>query len=480
MARVLLVNSNLMRPPVAPIGLDYIAGHLDALGHAVDVLDLCFEEDWEAAVKTRLSRGPEPHVVGVTLRNTDDCYCASRQSFLAEIAQLAHVLEGAAGNATRVLGGVGFSIMPHAVLAQFPGWFGIVGDGEIALAALATAVERGDGLDSIPGLVRGPAGDERRAISPAHSALPGTAAPRSFIDNARYFREGGQGGFETKRGCAGRCIYCADPVAKGRTYRVRSPALVADEVESLLAQGVDCLHTCDSEFNLPPDHALAVCQEFIRRGLGERVRWYAYCSPGAMTAELAQAMRRAGCVGINFGTDSGCDGMLRRLRRDFTADDIKRVAALCRASGITSMFDLLLGGPGETRETADETIRVMHEIEPDAVGVAIGLRIYPLTELAGIVAKEGLSRDNANLVGEVERNEGFARPVFYLSAALGEDYGRELHARLRHDPRFFLGGSADETDYNYNANETLENAIKAGARGAYWDILRRLRVGGTS
>jgi len=112
------------------------------------------------------------------------------------------------------------------------------------------------------------------------------------------------------------------------------------------------------------------------------------------------------------------------------------------------------------------------------VGVAIGLRIYPGTELARIVAGEGFTADNPNLVGDVEENEDLARPVFYLSAALGSDYGDELHQRLRDDPRFFLGGSRDETDYNYNANQMLVDAIKAGARGAYWDILRRLRVRG--
>jgi hypothetical protein len=476
MARVLLVNSNLMRPPIAPIGLDYIAGYLDALGHQVDVLDLCFKHDWQAAIAASLSHGAEPHVIGLTLRNTDDCYCASRQTFLPEIDSIAREIEVRAGNALLVMGGVGFSIMPRAILAPFPRWLGIAGDGEAPLAALAAAVDQGTDLSDVAGLAWR-ANGEWRANPPAYCPLPEIAASRRFVDNLRYFREGGQGGFETKRGCAGQCIYCADPVAKGRAYRLRRPPLVADEVESLLAQGVDCLHTCDSEFNLPPEHAMAVCEEFIRRGLGERLRWYAYCSPGAMTGELAGAMRRAGCVGINFGADSGCDAMLRWLQRDFTAEDIRRVAGICRSVGITCMFDLLLGGPGETRDTADETIGLMQKIAPDAVGVAIGLRIYPGTRLATMVAAEGFGPGNPNLLGDLEAAGDFARPAFYRSAALGDDYADTLHDRLRGDPRFFLGGSRDETDYNYNANEMLEAAIKAGARGAYWDILRRLRTG---
>jgi len=483
MARVLLVNSNLMQPPIAPIGLDYVAGYLEAAGHQVELLDLCFEADPEAAIAARLARGPEPQMIAITLRNTDDCYCGSQQSFLPQFHRIIRALRAACGDALIVVGGVGFSLMPRAILADLsagadaPGCVGVVGDGELALAAIASGPDRGEDISRAPGLAGFTASGEWRAQPAARGPLDNIPTDRSWVDNRRYFAEGGQGGIETKRGCAGRCIYCADPVAKGRSYRLRPPAQVAQESQSLLAQGVDVLHTCDSEFNLPPRHALAVCEELVRRGLGERLRWYAYCSPEAMTPELAAAMRRAGCVGINFGADSACDAMLRRLGRGFTTADIRRVREICRAAGMTCMFDLLLAGPGETRETADETICVMQEIEPEAVGVAIGLRIYPGTELARVAAAEGMAPDNPNLVGQVTDNPGFARPVFYLSAALGPDYPRLLHDELRGDPRFFLGGSGDETDYNYNANEQLVAAIKAGARGAYWDILRRLRLG---
>ena len=61
---------------------------------------------------------------------------------------------------------------------------------------------------------------------------------RRWVDNRRYFREGGQAGIETKRGCPCRCVYCADPVAKGRQTRTRPPEAVADEVERLLEQGI--------------------------------------------------------------------------------------------------------------------------------------------------------------------------------------------------------------------------------------------------
>jgi hypothetical protein len=61
-------------------------------------------------------------------------------------------------------------------------------------------------------------------------------------------------------------------VAKGKRVRVRTAADVADELARLVDMGIDHVHTCDSEFNIPGDHALEVCREIIRRGLGERLR----------------------------------------------------------------------------------------------------------------------------------------------------------------------------------------------------------------
>ena len=105
-------------------------------------------------------------------------------------------------------------------------------------------------------------------------------------------------------------------------------------------------------------------------------------------------MHSAGCVGINFGVDNDDEVMLKRLRRCFTPDDILNTARLCKDAGIAVMFDLLLGSPGETRESIMRTIELMRRAEPDRVGVALGVGVYAGTELAEIVKdvkfREGL------------------------------------------------------------------------------------------
>jgi radical SAM superfamily enzyme YgiQ (UPF0313 family) len=252
--------------------------------------------------------------------------------------------------------------------------------------------------------------------------------------------------------------------------------MVVDEIRALLDQGIDHLHTCDAEFNIPGDHAKDVCRAIIDARLGDKLRWYAYGSVTPFDAEMADLMKRAGCVGIDFGADSGNAGMLRRLGRHFTPDDLVETARLCHEHGIVFMYDLLLGGPGETRETIRETIDLVRRIEADCVGLSMGVRIYDGTPMAEMVRADGDPAANPNLYGAKENNLAFLRPIFYISPDVGPDivgYVREL---VGDDSRFFLPAADDpESNYNYNENTLLVSAIASGARGAYWHILRNLR-----
>jgi len=475
--RILLVNSNKMKPAIAPIGLDYLADSLEAAGHELRLLDLCFAADVPAAVTAGMA-ALDPQLIGVTLRNTDDCYFSGQAFFLPEIRVLIEALRRHS-DAPIVLGGVGFSVAPVAALEYCGADLGIAGDGELAFVALAQAIERGTALAQVPNLiyrVQGAGGGIRRNAPVRFELDQLPERRRSFVDNARYFREGGQAGFETKRGCPMACVYCADPVSKGAALRLRAPARVADELRRLLGQGIDHFHTCDSEFNLPRDHIVEVCRAMIGAGLGERLRWYAYCAPTPFDDEVADLCRRAGCAGIDFGADSGCDDILQRLGRHFTTADVARTAASCRRHGIPFMLDLLLGGPGETPATLRETLDFVRRLEPDCVGLSLGVRIYEGTPLAATVRAAGDPATNPALHAARGENPSFLRPVFYIAPDLGADLIGHVRSLVAGDPRFFLPDDPqDNVNYNYNDNTSLVQAIVSGARGAFWDILRRRR-----
>lgn len=470
--KILLVNTNRMKPAVAPIGLDYLADTLVAAGHEPRLLDLCFSENAPSDIASVI-RNFDPGLIGVSVRNTDECYM-SGAFFLPFVKEVVDCLRKHSA-APIVMGGVGFSVMPEAVMRFCRPNYGIAGEGEQSFARLAKTLQMRSGVEVVPNLLYWDRSNLRRSAA-AFDLLDDLPRTRSFVDNARYFREGGQAGFETKRGCDMKCVYCADPISKGRHVRPRSPKLVVDELKALLAQGIDHFHTCDCEFNIPGDHAKDVCRAIIESGIADRIRWYAYCSILPFDEEMADLFKRAGCAGVDFGADSGNDDMLRRLGREFRSDDLVRTADLCHKHGIPFMYDLLIGSPGDTRETVRETIDLMRRIDADCVGLSMGVRIYDGTATAEYVRSQGDLASNPDIYGAKHNNPDFLMPVFYVSPDLGADMVSIVSELVGGDARFFLPSTEEvDSNYNYNDNTVLVRAIRDGARGAYWDILRRMR-----
>jgi radical SAM superfamily enzyme YgiQ (UPF0313 family) len=288
------------------------------------------------------------------------------------------------------------------------------------------------------------------------------------VDNVRYFREGGQAGIETKRGCTWQCTYCCEPQAKGTNMCKRRPRDVVVELENLIVKGIDHIHTCDSEFNIPMDHAEQVCGAMIQSGLGEKLRWYAYCTPVPFTRNLARSMSRAGCVGINFGADSGDDAMLKRLGRSYTSEHILNTVQYCKDEGIIVMLDLLFGAPGESGASIERTLDLVRRSGTDRIGVSAGVRLWPGTAMAASVQSDSLKRG-------ISGGEAVLEPQYFIEPALGTGIFDMLDGFIGDDERFFFFNPREkEKNYNYDNNNVLTDAIAAGHRGAYWDILRKI------
>jgi radical SAM superfamily enzyme YgiQ (UPF0313 family) len=471
---LVLINTNRMKPPIAPIGLDYVAGAAEAAGLVVRVIDPCVADDPDPALRRELST-LDPRLVGLTFRNVDDCFWPSARWFVPDLQDQIRTIRSLTG-APIVLGGVGFSVMPQRLMDLAGADFGIHGDGEQAIVSLYKELTGDRRFERVPGLLWRDKGG-LKVNPPSWEADLRVPAGRRHVDNAAYFRLGGQGSLETKRGCDQPCLYCADPLAKGRRIRVRPPPEVADEAESLLRQGVNVLHLCDGEFNMPLAHAKAVCEEFVRRGLGGRLTWYAYLSILPFDAELAALMRQAGCVGINFTTDSAAPAMLRSYCHTYTREDIAATVGHARKAGIKVMLDLLLGGPGETPETVADTIRFIQSLDVYAVGSALGVRVYEGTGMEAVARRESGSRPVDPIRRRYDGPLDFARSTFYISPHLGERPAARVRELIGKDERFFAPAddSAPGSDHNYSDNTPLLDAIAAGARGAYWDILRTIR-----
>ncbi len=453
---IALINSNRIKPPIGPLGLEYLAEVLAVSGHNIEILDLCWENDWCKAIN-KFFNNKVFNLVGITLRNTDDCYYPSCQSFIPEFCDLVKSLRKHT-DALIVIGGVGFSVMPELILDLCQADAGIYQDGEFAISELAAKIESGQDWISIPNLIWKSKDGWRRNPPKSFPLANLPTMSRNWVNNQRYFKEGGQAGIETKRGCLHHCIYCVEPSAKGKYIRTRPINFIADEFQRLLEQGIDHIYICDSEFNLPDWHASQLCEELISRGLGDKLRWYAYCLPIPFSPELANLMRRAGCVGINFGVDSGDSGMLQRLKRGFIPNDIYSATQLCKKVGIRVLLDLLLGSPGETNQSITTTIEYMKRCNPDRIGITLGIRVYPGTALANFIIHKDVKD---GIIG----GENPTSPIFFIDPAIMTDAFDLVNKLIRNDNRFFF--------LEYNSNRWLLEAINNGYRGAFWDILHR-------
>ena len=274
---VTLVNSNQVKPAVAPIGLDYLFEPLRRAGFEPELLDLCFSTDIMQEI-ARYCQTRKPAFWGVTMRNTDDVYFSNQHSFVDSVCSVINALR-AHSNVPVVMGGVGFSVMPETIMEIAGVDFGIVCEGEVSFPELLRRLSDGQSYEDIPGLVyRTSQGIKRNAVDFADLSSVGSRS-RTGVDNRKYFIKGGMAAVETKRGCTRPCIYCVEPLVKGKKVRLRNPKDVVDEIENLVGQGAYAIHINDSEFNLDVQHAIAFCKEMIARRVNRYVEWYAYGMP---------------------------------------------------------------------------------------------------------------------------------------------------------------------------------------------------------
>jgi radical SAM superfamily enzyme YgiQ (UPF0313 family) len=438
MKTVLLINPNEIRPPVAPIGLEYISSFLADKGHNVVIYDMNIHKESLSGVLEKVS----PHLVGITVRNIDDSCYATAEFFLGKIKIV--VAEVKAKEIPAILGGVGFSIMPLETLLHTGADAGIRGDGEEVFENIISSGIRPQGIINAPPL-----------------NLKDFKPERGFIDNLFYYKTGGMAGIETTRGCNRKCIYCADPLAKGSKVRFRSIDSVTDEVQHLLKEGIAHYHLCDSEFNLSMEYTKSLCRALIEKGFGKRISWYAYGVPDVMDRELAGLLRRAGCTGINFGVDHTDDRMLAFLGKNHRYEDAKKTVKLCQEEGIKVMVDLLLGAPGETFASIKKAIEDMKRLNLYRVGTSYGLRVYPGTAFHEYLKKTGYQVPSSLL-----------HPYFYLEESLRDGIDEFIQELIQGDERFYFNSREQASqNYNYNSNQVIEDAIKEGFRGAFWDVL---------
>ena len=282
-------------------------------------------------------------------------------------------------------------------LAYLGADLGVAGDGEAAFPALLERLEareerlrhaRGVHVDRVAA-VDGSAASRRSRRPAARGTRPWIArTPRPRMSGSRCR--------------AGAAAPTTAPTARrariqGRTIRAARPGRWSSTWRALARAGLQRFYFVDNSFNIPESHALELCERWLRSSRrGVAWRCILYPAPGAARSWSRDGRGRLREVALGF--ESGCERILRAMNKRFTPDDVRRPRDLLAAHGIRRMGFLLLGGPGETRESVEESLAFAESLRLDALRITVGIRIYPGTPLARRAVQEGVITDEGDLL----------------------------------------------------------------------------------
>jgi len=398
--------------PAMPLGLACVAEATKRAGHEVIMLDLMFRADVSSTLKDAISE-TQPECIGISARNIDDQCSESPQFLIEKVKQVVTVCRTLSASPI-VLGGAGYSMFPESALAYLEADYGVAGEGEMAFTNLLTLLHKNEDPSLIPGLYIKDQGSREPKIwckNLDKFFLPETSILSVSVSQSHEPWIPVQ----TRRGCALRCSYCSTSTIEGGILRKRSPEIVSSWLESWVNAGYANFFFVDNTFNLPPAYAKAICRKILKRKLD--MNWRCIIYPDKVDKELVELMVAAGCRQISLGFESGSEQMLKNLNKQFTLNDVSAVSEIFAEQGIERMGFLLLGGPGETRQSVEESLAFADSLKLDTLRVTAGIRIYPDTALADTAIHQGVISPQANLL----------YPHFYLSPDL-EDW---LSKRLR-------------------------------------------------
>jgi anaerobic magnesium-protoporphyrin IX monomethyl ester cyclase len=313
------------------------------------------------------------------------------------------------------------------------------GEAEATLAEFVRQLEGNAGRPQVPGLChRGSDGPVCVPQADPPQDLDSIPFPdRGLLrDNYRrrvYYRLGRRPPADmimTSRGCPFRCRFCFN-VGKG--YRLRAPANVVRELVYLRSLGITTIDFMDELFTGHRTRCMEICRLIGEAGLKLDLKIRSHVR--TLDREMLLALKKAGVSVVLFGVESGSDAMLTAMHKNASVADNARAIRLVKQAGMRCYADILLGFPGETRETIAETDRFLRRVRPTAIQVGT------LLPFPGTWVHDQSSRDGT-LVGrwgpDQERQPFVRLPwAAELPVLLAEK--ERLRRSFFLDPRVMLG-----------------------------------------
>ena len=389
-----------------PLGLGYLSAVLEGDGHEVAIYDLGLEPDTPLGPEIDRIAAFAPDLIGFTAMTNN----------YHNVEEAAALLRDRLGSPI-VVGGPHATLYPDQVVAEPSIDYVVCGEGEETLRDLVRAM--GDGgvrptdsqLRGILGLAFASGGEATiNAPRPLIEDLDSLPMPaRHLFELSRYPLYASNGEpmvtLLSSRGCPYNCSYCFKGIV-GRTYRQRSAQSVLAEI-CYLIDTYDYRHFyfIDDLFTLDVKRLTAIAEGILAEGLD--IRWQCLARVDRVTPQLLALMYRSGCREIHYGIESGNADVLERVGKGFSLDRVRDAVTWTDRAGILVKGYFMLGLPGDTEETMQQTIRFASELALDEAMFSLTTP-FPGTRLWDeLIAQRP----------EIARNRDFAGAYYYSGSA---------------------------------------------------------------
>jgi len=378
-----------------PFGLAYVAACLLEAGHSVSVVDM--EGDNLAitdAVKHIVDLSPQVIAFGGMV---------TRFRFVKQLADRLHQeLPGV----FMMAGNSGATTVPEIYLKSCGLDCVVLGEGEITSVELLKTLEDGTDWHSVRGIAWLDDNSElktsqQRDMIQNLDSIPWPAWDLFPVENYVSSLDHRQNKVRhmevlASRGCPFNCVYCYR--IYGRNVRRRSPESIVTELKELVKR-YDIRYSGfpDDLFTSDRDFVMKICA-LMKEELPD-LKWSCMGRVNTVDKEMLLSMKEAGCDWISYGIESGCNDMLKRMRRGVTAQQCLEAIRLTESVGIHADGSFIIGMFGETRDSVDRTVKFCREA--DITAPMLFVTPYPGTAIFNTALEQGKIPDVEKFLTEM-------------------------------------------------------------------------------
>ncbi|MEA2082843.1 MAG: radical SAM protein [Thermodesulfobacteriota bacterium] len=345
-----------------PIGIYYVAAVLKENNYDVEILN------WQT-----LGRTPEEIREVLARRRPDVIGFSILQANRWGGIEISRVAKQINPDIKIVFGGITPTFLWKHFLTHFPEIDYVVrGEGEYTFLKLVQCIEKRDfkKIRNIRGIAY------RKKKKPVKTRDVEPIKDLDELPNpAKYFT---YEHLALTRGCPGNCTFCGSPKFWGQRVRFHSADYFVDQIELLYKRGITFFLFSDDTFTFKKQRVIEICIQIIKRGLN--ITWFAISRVNFITEEVVLWMRKAGCIQISFGVESGSPKIREALNKKISNDQIRNAFRITIQHGILARAYIIFGCPGETRETIQESIDLINKIKPLVIIFHV-LVLFPGTAL---------------------------------------------------------------------------------------------------